>query len=168
MNARIAGKAWKLGDNVDTDAMASGVYLKLPIAELAAHCLETVDPEFAGAVQPGDILVCGENFGLGSSREQAPQALKFLGVGAILAKSFARIFYRNAVNLGIPALFFPEADEVRAGDRLEINLAAGEVRNLDTGCAFRVEPMPAHLLAMLADGGLIGRLQRRLAEEAGT
>ncbi len=165
MNHLITGRAWKLGDDIDTDAMASGVYLKLPIEELAPHCLEIVDPDFATNVRHGDLLVCGENFGLGSSREQAPQALKFLGVGAILAKSFARIFYRNAVNLGLPALFFPQADKIEAGHRLEVDLAAGKVRDLDTSGVFAVEPMPPHLLEMLADGGLIGHLKRRLAEE---
>src|SRR6185369_10399980 len=122
MSGNVTGRAWTFGDNIDTDVLAPGIYMKLPVEEVAQHCLEAVDPEFAARVQPGDIVVGGENFGMGSSREQAPQALKILGVGAVLAKSFARIFYRNALNLGLPALFFREADEVSAGDRLELDL----------------------------------------------
>lgn len=165
MSAVSTGRAWKFGDDIDTDAMVSGIHMKLPLEALARHCLESVDPEFAGGVQPGDVLVCGENFGLGSSREQAAQALKHLGVRAVLAKSFARIFYRNAVNLGLPALFFAEADEIGAGDEVAIDLVAGEVRDLSTGSRFAITPMPCHILAMIEDGGLIPHLKRRFAVE---
>ncbi len=165
MSPTNAGRAWKFGDDIDTDAMVSGIYMKLPLDALAAHCLESVDPAFAAGVRPGDVLVCGENFGLGSSREQAAQALRHLGVSAILAKSFARIFYRNAVNLGLPALFFAEADEIGAGDEIAVDLAAGEVLDLTTGHLFSVAPIPAHVLEMIEDGGLIPHLKRRLAAE---
>jgi 3-isopropylmalate/(R)-2-methylmalate dehydratase small subunit len=161
----ITGRAWTFGDNIDTDVLAPGVYMKLPIEEAALHCLESIDAGFAAGVQAGDVVVGGANFGLGSSREQAPQALKMLGVGAILAKSFARIFYRNAVNLGLPALFFPQADEIAAGDRLEVHLARGEVRNLTTAAIYAVDPIPQHLLTMILDGGLIPHLKARLASE---
>ena len=167
MSGNVTGRAWTFGDNIDTDVLAPGIYMKLPVEEVAQHCLEAVDPEFAAKVQPGDIVVGGENFGMGSSREQAPQALKVLGVGAVLAKSFARIFYRNALNLGLPALFFREADEVSAGDRLELDLAAGQVRNLTTGANYAVEPIPPHLLEMILMGGLMPHLKARLAAERG-
>jgi 3-isopropylmalate/(R)-2-methylmalate dehydratase small subunit len=167
MTGKVTGRAWTFGDNIDTDVLAPGIYMKLPVEEVALHCVEAVDPDFAATVQPGDIVVGGENFGMGSSREQAPQALKVLGVGAVLAKSFARIFYRNALNLGLPALFFREADEVSAGDRLELDLAAGQVRNLTTGRTYAVAPIPPHLLEMILMGGLMPHLKARLAAERG-
>jgi len=167
MSGNLTGRAWTFGDNIDTDVLAPGIYMKLPVEEVAQHCLEAVDPEFAAKVRPGDIVVGGENFGMGSSREQAPEALKVLGVGAILAKSFARIFYRNALNLGLPALFFREADEVSAGDQLELDLAAGQVRNLTTGATYAVAPLPPHLLEMILMGGLMPHLKARLAREPG-
>ena len=167
MSGKVTGRAWTFGDNIDTDVLAPGIYMKLPVEEVAQHCLEAVDPEFAAKVRPGDIVIGGENFGMGSSREQAPQALKVLGVGAVLAKSFARIFYRNALNLGLPALFFRGAQEVAAGDRLELDLAAGKVRNLTTGVTYAVEPIPPHLLEMILMGGLMPHLKARLARERG-
>lgn len=167
MTGAIGGCAWRFGDNIDTDVLSPGIYMKLPIEELATHCLEAIDPAFASGVRRGDIVVAGENFGLGSSREQAPQALKMLGVGAVLAKSFARIFYRNAFNLGLPALFFREADEISAGDRLEVDLAAGEVKNATTGKTYSVDPIPPHLVDMIQAGGLIPHLKARLARERG-
>ncbi|MCZ6604975.1 MAG: 3-isopropylmalate dehydratase, partial [Alphaproteobacteria bacterium] len=105
----MSGRAWVFGDNIDTDAIAPGIYMKLGPEEIAAHCFEAIAPDFAKKVTAGDIVVGGANFGMGSSREQAPQALKILGVGAVLAASFARIFYRNALNLGLPAIILPEA-----------------------------------------------------------
>ena len=119
----LSGRAWVFGDNVDTDVLAPGIYMKSPLSELAQHCLESVDPDFARNVAPGDIVVAGENFGMGSSREQAAQALIELGVAALVAKSFARIFYRNAINLGLPALVCPEADRIKAGDGLTLDRA---------------------------------------------
>ena len=159
----ISGKAWVFGDGIDTDVLAPGVYMKLPIEEMARHVLEAVDPAFAPGVVAGDLVVGGANFGLGSSREQAPQALKQLGVGAVLAKSFARIFYRNALNLGLPALFFAQAAEIAPGDRLEVNPAAGTVRNLTSGKTYAVDPIPAHLMQMIDNGGLMPHLEKRLA-----
>jgi 3-isopropylmalate/(R)-2-methylmalate dehydratase small subunit len=162
----LAGRAWTFGDNIDTDVLAPGAYMKLPVEQAAKHCLEAVDPQFAQQVRPGDIVVAGANFGLGSSREQAAQALKVLGVGAVLARGFARIFYRNAINLGLPALFFPEAGEITAQDRLEIDLLQGEVRNLTTQKTYRVEPVPQHLLQLLQDGGLMPHLLKKLGRQA--
>ncbi len=157
------GRAWVYGDNVDTDVLAPGAYMKLPVEELAKHCLEAIDPGFAGAVRPGDVVVGGENFGMGSSREQAALALIELGVAAVVAKSFARIFYRNAMNLGLPVLVCAEIDGIARGDELRIDAQRGRVENLSQGSVLQCEPIPDHLLAMIADGGLLPHLEKKLA-----
>jgi 3-isopropylmalate/(R)-2-methylmalate dehydratase small subunit len=159
----LSGRAWTFGDNIDTDALAPGIYMKLPAQQAAQHCLEAVDPLFASQISPGDIVVGGANFGLGSSREQAAQALKILGVGAVIARGFARIFYRNAINLGLPVLFFPAAAEIRRHDQLEIDLLLGVVSDLTTGRIYPVTPVPPHLLQLLQDGGLMPHLKKKLA-----
>lgn len=158
----IAGRAWVLGDDVNTDALAPGLYFKAPLAEMARHCLETVDPRFAGEVQAGDILVAGRNFGMGSAREQAALVLRELGVGAVLAGSFGRIFYRNALNFGLPALVFPEAGQVRPGEGLEVDPVAGLVRAPGRELEWRVAGLPAHLMAMIEAGGLMPWLRLRI------
>ncbi len=163
MDAGVAsGRAFVFGDDIDTDVLAPGSLMKLPPQELAKHCLTAIDPDFARDVRPGDVLVAGANFGLGSSREQAAVSLKLLGVKAVLATSFARIFWRNAINLGLPALVFPQAGEVRAGDRLSVDAAAGRLENLTLNRSYAIQPLPPHLLAMIADGGLIAHLKLRL------
>ncbi len=159
------GKVWRFGDNIDTDVLAPGLYMKQPIAELAKHCLEPVDPNFAALVRPGDIVVAGRNFGMGSSREQAVQALRQLGVAAVLAQSFAGIFYRNALNLGLLALVCANSDALRPGDRVTVDGAKGEAINLITGARLVCEILPAHLVAMIEDGGLVPHLERRLARQ---
>lgn len=159
----IEGRAWVFGDDINTDVMAPGLYFKVPMEEMARHCLEAVEPRFAREVQPGDIVVAGARFGVGSAREQAAMALKHLGVGAVLALSFGRIFYRNALNFGLPALFFPAAREVRAGDRLRVEPVDGLIVNVDTGREYRVNGIPAHLMDMVAAGGLMPYLKARLA-----
>lgn len=159
----IAGRAWIFGDDINTDVMAPGLYFKAPMEEMARHCLEAVEPRFAREVRPGDIVVAGARFGVGSAREQAAMALKHLGVGAVLAVSFGRIFYRNALNFGLPALFFPAAREVRAGDRLRVEPVGGLIVNIDTGREYRVNGIPAHLMEMVAAGGLMPHLKARLA-----
>jgi 3-isopropylmalate/(R)-2-methylmalate dehydratase small subunit len=158
----IEGRAWVFGDDIDTDLMAPGHAMRKPLEELSRHCLEAVAPKFAASVQRGDILVAGSGFGIGSSREQAAQALLHLGVGAVLARSIARIFYRNALNLGLPALVFPDADQIRDGERLRIDPVRGVVRNVTTGTDYRCEPIPGFLMEMLRDGGLIPHLYKRL------
>ncbi len=159
----VAGRAWVFGDNINTDILAPGIYMKSGPEEMAKHCLETLDPDFAAAVRPGDIVVGGENFGMGSSREQAAMALKTLGVGAVLAKSFARIFYRNALNIGLPAIIFAEAGTVAAGDALSLDVTDGALANLTQGKDFALEPIPPHLMAVIADGGLLAHLKKRIA-----
>jgi 3-isopropylmalate/(R)-2-methylmalate dehydratase small subunit len=153
----VSGKVWKYGDNVDTDVILPARYLdRMAPAALAEHCLEDLDPGFAAAVQPGDLIVAGENFGCGSSREHAPLAIRASGVGCVVASSFARIFYRNAINVGLPILECPAAvKDAAAGHRLQIDLEAGSVRNLDTGHVHQAEPYPPFMMDILRAGGLV-------------
>ncbi len=159
MNA--PGRAWVYGDDINTDLLAPAAYLKGSMEDLASHCLEGLDADFAACAREGDIFVAGENLGIGSSREQAPQALQMLGIRTVLAKSFGRIFYRNALNLGIPTLVCPHAGRIRNGDQLRVDAAAGVVHNLSTGEDLACEPLPDHLLEMVGDGGLIPHLKKK-------
>ena len=161
----VVGRAWVFGDNVNTDVMAPGLYFKSPMSVMARHCMETIDPTFAAEVQPGDIVVGGRNFGIGSAREQAAMALQHLGVGAVLAESFGRIFYRNALNFGIPALRLPPGFDIGAGDRLVVVAETGEIRNESRACACEAQPLPRHLLQMVNAGGLMPWLKQRLDKE---
>ena len=164
MTTETPGRAWLLGDDVDTDQLAPGPYLKAPLDELARHCMEATRPDFASGVAPGDVVVGGRNFGLGSSREQAAQVLHHLGVAAVLANSFGGIFYRNALNFGLLALVCPELGTIQAGDRLAIDAEAATVRNLTRDESYATEPVPPHLLAMVRDGGLVPHLEKRLQQ----
>jgi len=155
-------KAWVLGDDIDTDVLAPGRYMKLGIEEIAPHCLEAVVPGFASSVEKGDVVVAGRNFGCGSSREQAPAALKHLGVAALVAESFAGLFYRNALNLGLPALVCNGARRIRNGDALEINYDKNEIVNLTMHQTLAFEPIPGHLMQMVRDSGLLPHLEKRL------
>ncbi len=159
------GKAWVFGDNIDTDVLAPGLYMKGPLKVLAAHCLEAVDPDFAPNVEVGDVIVGGENFGIGSSREQAVQALQFLGVRTLIAKNFAGIFFRNALNFGVVALSCAEVDKITAGDQLSCDPEQGRITNHTTGETYACDPLPEQLLAMVTDGGLVDHLERRLAKK---
>ena len=156
------GRAFVFGDNVDTDTLAPGLYMKRPVEEIALHCLEAVDPAFARTVRPGDVVVAGENFGMGSSREQAVIALRHLGVAAVVAKSFAGLFFRNCLNLGLVALVCPEAARIRAGDRLAVDPESARITNLATGESYAAEPIPPHLVEMIRDGGLLPHLEKKL------
>lgn len=162
----MSARTWKFGDGVDTDAMAPGLYMKQPIEQLAAHCLESLRPDFAAAVKTGDVLVAGRNFGIGSSREQAPQALKTLGVSAIVAQSFGGIFYRNALNLGLIALVCAHADAVPDNTAIAVDPVRGLITLPALGKTLACEPVPAFLLEMIEDGGLLPHLQKRLARGA--
>jgi len=161
---KLTGRVWKYGDNVDTDVIIPARYLNISAPEeLAPHCMEDIDPTFAERVQPGDIVVAGANFGCGSSREHAPLALKGAGVSCVVAKSFARIFFRNAINIGLPILTCPQAVEgTEAGQRLEVELERGIIRNLDTGEEFRAEPYPPFMMEIIEAGGLVEQTRRRL------
>jgi 3-isopropylmalate/(R)-2-methylmalate dehydratase small subunit len=154
-------RAWVFGDNIDTDVLAPGAYMKFGIEEIARHCMEAVDPAFAGRVSPGDIVVGGRNFGMGSSREQAPQALKHLGVAAVIAPSFGGIFYRNALNLGLVALECRDAGRIRAGDDVEFDAQQGRIADRSTGEELACVPIPDHLLDMVRCGGLLPYLAER-------
>ena len=155
-------KAWVFGDNVDTDAIAPGRYMKFGIEEIAKHCMEALDESFSRTIKRGDFVVGGRNFGAGSSREQAPEALKHLGVAALIAESFAGLFYRNAINLGLPALVCAQAKRIRPGDRLEIDFDQGKIENRTTGDSLACEPIPAFLMRIVSDGGLLPHLEKRL------
>ena len=159
-------RTWVFGDNVDTDVIAPGRYMKFGIEEIAMHCLESVSPTFAKAVRRGDIVVGGRNFGAGSSREQAPEALKHLGVAVLIAESFAGLFYRNAINLGLPAVVCAGAKRIRDGDELEVELERGKVKNRTSGETLDCEPIPAFLMALIRDGGLLPHLEKKLARKA--
>lgn len=161
----IGGKAWVLGDDINTDMLAPGGYMKFGIDVIAGHCLESVDPRFSSTVQPGDVVVGGRNFGTGSSREQAPAALKYLGVVAVIAASFAGIFYRNSFNVGLPLLVCPDAASIVAGDRLALDFSAGRIDNLSQAKTLSCPPIPQHLLQIVNDGGLIPHLEKRLNRE---
>jgi len=161
---KLTGRVWKYGDDVDTDAIIPARYLNISTPEdLAPHCMEDVAPSFAAEVRPGDIIVAGANFGCGSSREHAPLALKAAGIACVVAKSFARIFFRNAVNIGLPILTCPQAVEgTEAGQRLEVELETGAIHNLDTGAAFQAEPYPPFMLDIIRAGGLIEQTRKQL------
>ena len=156
-------RAWVLGDNVDTDVLAPGRYMKFGVEEIAKHCLEAVIPGFSKEVKPGDVVVAGRNFGTGSSREQAPAALKHLGVAALVAESFAGLFYRNALNLGLPALVCPQAKSIADGNNVQVDFEKAVLR-VD-GRSLPFEPIPPHLLEMVRDGGLLPHLEKKLARK---
>jgi 3-isopropylmalate/(R)-2-methylmalate dehydratase small subunit len=157
----ITGHAWVFGDNVNTDLIAPARLLKRPVAEYSAHCMETLQPNFAREVKPGDIVVGGMNFGCGSSREQAPESLKHLGVAAVVAKRFARTFYRNSMNIGLPAIVCDEANAISQRARLSISIENAVIEDLDTGTIYACQAISTHLLEMLRDGGLLGHLEKR-------
>ncbi len=160
----LEGKVHKFGDNIDTDAIIPAIYLVTTDAqELGRHCLETVDPELGRKVQRGDLLVAGENFGCGSSREHAALAIKGRGFSCVVARSFARIFLRNAINLGLPVFTCPEAAEAaQRGDTLRIDAVAGVITNVTQGKSSATQPLPPFLRELIGAGGLVPYVRRRL------
>lgn len=164
----MTGRAWKLGDNLDTDVLAPGKYMKLSIEEIATHCLESVVPEFAATVNPGDVVVGGRNFGVGSSREQAPQALKLLGVAAVIAESYAGLFYRNALNLGLAVVVSHDTARIADGDQVSVDPGRGSitVTNASGTQQLACEPVPAFLMEMVRAGGLVPHLEKKLKAKA--
>lgn len=161
---KIKGKAHKYGANLDTDAIIPARYLNLSeTEELAQHCMEDIDPEFLTKVQPGDIIMADTNFGCGSSREHAPLAIKAAGISCIVAKSFARIFFRNSINIGLPLLECIEAvDGTEAGDVLEVDLATGKIVNVTRARTFVAEPYPNFMMGIINAGGLIEYTKKKL------
>lgn len=158
-----SGRAWKYGDDVNTDVIFPGRYLALTDPqEMAEHAMEDLDPDFVKSVKEGDIVVAGRFFGCGSSREQAVTCLKYSGVSAIVAKSVARIFYRNAVNLGMPVVQCSETDKIENGDELEIDLKSGKLRAVNKNLELDFKPLPEFILNIIEDGGLIPNLKKKL------
>lgn len=164
---KIKGKVWKFGDNVDTDAIIPARYLNTSDPkELAKHVMEDADKEFPSKVKPGDLIIAGRNFGCGSSREHAPIAIKAAGVQAVIAKSFARIFFRNAFNIGLPIFEVPELiDESDEGDEIEIDMDSGEIINITKGKKYITKPIPAFMQELIRAGGLIEWTKKRLTAE---
>jgi 3-isopropylmalate/(R)-2-methylmalate dehydratase small subunit len=161
----LKGKTHKYGADVNTDVIIPARYLNIsdPV-ELAKHCMEDIDRDFVKRVKPGDIIMATTNFGCGSSREHAPLAIKAAGISCIIAKSFARIFFRNAINIGLPLLECDKAvDNTKAGDTLEVELAGGRIKNLTNGKEFRASPYPDFMAELISAGGLIEHTKKRLA-----
>ena len=153
---KVSGKTYKYGDNVDTDVIIPARYLNTPDAkELAKHCMEDIDTSFASTVKPGEIMIAGKNFGCGSSREHAPLAIKTCGIACVIAATFARIFYRNALNIGLPILECPEAAKaIQAGDTVSVDFDTGVITDVTTGKTFQGEPFPPFMQELIAAGGL--------------
>jgi 3-isopropylmalate dehydratase small subunit len=161
---KFKGKAWKFGADVDTDAIIPARYLNTSDPkELAAHCMEdSTNPDFMKKMRPGDVMVADKNFGCGSSREHAPISIKAAGVSCVVAKSFARIFYRNSFNMGLPIFESAEAvDGIREGDELEVDADAGVIRNVTSGKEFKVAPVPAFMQELIAAGGLMAYTKKK-------
>ena len=158
---KFSGKALRYGDNVDTDVIIPARYLNTSDKkELAAHCMEDIDKEFVKKVQPGDVMVAGYNFGCGSSREHAPIALKESGISLVIARSFARIFYRNAINIGLPILECEAAsDGIDAGDEVEVNFDTGVITNITKGETYQAEPFPEFIQEIIKAGGLMASIK---------
>ena len=158
-------RVWLLGNDIDTDVLAPGAFMKGSIEELSKHCLEAVEPGFAENVKTGDIIVAGQNFGAGSSREQAALVLKLLGIEAIIARSFGGIFFRNAFNIALPLFTVKSIRGISAGDQLTIDIETSQILNQNTGQEVIAETLPVHLVSIVRSGGLIPHLQNRLARQ---
>ncbi len=161
---QLKGRAWKYGDNVNTDEIIPARYLNTSDPnELAMHCMEDIDAEFMKKIKPGDIIVAGNNFGCGSSREHAPVAIKAAKISCVIANSFARIFYRNSINIGLPILECPEAVAgISKGDELEIELGTGKIKNLSTGKTYQAASFPPFMQALIKSGGLMPYVQNKI------
>jgi len=161
----LQGKVWKFGDNIDTDLIIAARYLNTSEpSELAKHVMEDADPAFVSKMSEGDIIVAGENFGCGSSREHAPIALKSAGISAIIAPTFARIFYRNAFNMGLPIFELPEANEINEGDTVKVDMAKGEVINITQAKRYKFTPIPEFMQELVDAGGLIAFANKEIAK----
>lgn len=159
---KVTGKVWKFGDDINTDLIIPARYLNTSDPqELARHCMEDIDPEFPAKVAGSDIVVAGVNFGCGSSREHAPIALKAAGISCVIAKSFARIFYRNAFNMGLPILECEDAARFETGDRLSIDFDTGEIIHLETNNSYSTRPIPPFMQELVQSGGLMKYIQKR-------
>lgn len=163
MSGKLRGKAWVYGENVDTDAIIPARYLNTADpAVMAAHCMEDIDADFAAAVRKGDMMAAGSNFGCGSSREHAPLAIKSAGISCVIAPSFARIFYRNAINIGLPILECAEAVKIAKDDEVEVDLENGRITNVTKGETYVAQPFPEFLTKLIGCGGLVPYVRARL------
>ena len=160
---RATGRAHQYGDNIDTDVIIPARYLNIASKqELASHCLEDLDPDFVKKVRPGDILVAKRNFGCGSSREHAPMVIKEIGISCVIASTFARIFYRNAINIGLPILECPAASAgIRDGDQVDVDFDTGRIHNLTTGEVYQAQPFPPFIQNIIEKGGLLNSISEK-------
>lgn len=158
----MLGKAWTFGDNIDSGYIMPAAYASFPDEKLGEHAMEGVDSEFASKVSENDFIVGGKNFGCGSSRETAPRGIKFTGVGAVIAQSFARNFFRNSICIGLPVLICPDCKTISEGDELSVDPISGEVKNLTQDMVMQAEPLPEHIMDMIKAGGLIPFLEKTL------
>ena len=158
----IKGRVHKFGDNINTDFINPAQYMELSMEEMIAHAMEGADPDFPKKVKPGDIMVAGKNFGSGSSRETAPMVIKGSGISVLIAEFYARIFYRNAINIGLKVLICPEAAEINDGDVLEVSPIEGTIYNVTTGKKHQCSILPEHILELINDGGLILHIRKRM------
>jgi len=161
----IKGNVHKYGDNINTDIISPAQYMELSFADIAAHAMEGIDPDFSRKVNQGDILVAGKNFGSGSSRETAPIALKEAGVGAVVAEFYARIFYRNAINIGLPVVECSMVSRIDTGDELEINPLEGVIKNLTKNEEYKCSVLPDHIINLINTGGLVKVLENKISEK---
>jgi 3-isopropylmalate/(R)-2-methylmalate dehydratase small subunit len=160
MQMKIRGRVWKYGDNVNTDVIIPGRYAAHNLSQLGEHCMEDLDPYFIKKVSKGDILVAGRNFGCGSSREHAPIAIQAAGISCVIAKSFARIFFRNAINMAFPVLETPDADRIEEGDELRIDIKLGRIDNVTKKESYLVKPLPEFLENVFFSGGLLNSIAK--------
>lgn len=165
MSTKITGKVLKYGDNINTDIISPPQYMELSIEEASKYSMSAIDPNFSTKIRKGDIIVAGANFGSGSSRETSPLTLKYLGTGAIIAKFFARIFYRNAINVGIPVIECSEADKIEDGDKIEVNIQEGVINNITKNETYQCSKIPPHILELINVGGLVPYLERILEDK---
>ncbi len=165
MSERIKGRALKYGSNINTDIISPPAYMELAMEEAAKYAMSTVDPDFAATVRPGDIFVAENNLGSGSSRETAPLTLHILGIRVIIAKSYARIFYRNCINLGILAIECPATDRISKFDQLEVDTKEGLIHNLTTGESYPCDKIPPHIMELVSCGGLVESLKHKLGKK---
>lgn len=161
----LCGKAHKFGDHINTDLISPAQYMEMSYQDIALHAMEGVDADFSSKVKPGDIVVAGKNFGSGSSRETAPMALKGCGISVVIAEFFARIFYRNCLNIGLPVLICKQANTICNGDELEVDLQQGIIRNITQNRELSCDALPAHIVELIQAGGLMGYLKQKAQEE---
>lgn len=165
MDKHIKGKVFKFGDNINTDIISPPQYIELTLEEAAPHAMEGLDKTFTQRFKPGDIMVAGSNFGSGSSRETSPQTLKYLGCGAVVAKYFARIFYRNSINIGLPLFECADTDRIGADDVIDIDTEKGEIFNITKEEAYSCTKIPPHIRELIEEGGLVERLKKRYGKK---